>query len=1043
MKNNTNIIKFIAIILLLQSSCLCQSNTNEFFKSIKTNATLTEDFVKGFQNPPLYAKPRVFWWWLNSMATKESITRDLVELKDKGFGGAMIFDAGSSSYKVAHKTEPGPVFGSAEWKELFVFALNEANRLGLELSLNIQSGWNPGGPTVTPEDAMKKIVWTEKKVSGPARFSGQLPQEKGEFYKNITIQAYRIKTEEKCKPIKYLGYKSLYKQLRGKGVYLLHLLHEQEQDAQNDFDLKSEHIINLSDKLDKSGFLKWDVPEGEWTILRFGYVLTESEVSTSSDGYEGLSFDHLSTKALENFFSDVVDPILLSGGDLVGESLKYLHTDSWEMKLTNWTKNFCEDFREMRGYDMTTYLPVLAGRIVNSREISNRFLYDFRKTVSDCIADRMYSQFAKLAHERGLLIHPESGGPHSAPIDGLKCLGRNDVPMGEFWARANTHRVEEDARLFIKQSSCAAHIYGKRFVAGEGPTTIGPQWERSPKDLKNVFDRNFCEGINRFFWHCFTSSPKEFGLPGNEYFAGTHLNPNATWWHQSKGFVDYLARCSFLLSQGLFQADVCFYYGDDAPNFVLRKRTIVELGSGFDYDECTAEVILLRMAVKDQKIVLPDGMSYRLLRLPDREAITLEVLEKIEQLVKDGATIVGQKPRTSTGLRGYPESEEKVKKIADRLWGVCDGITLTQNKYGNGRVFWGKPMRKILLDDGLLPDFSYQSSQDSSQLDYIHRKADDADIYFVVNKLARQGIFDTKYRYLTDLPDRYERVDCSFRVKGKVPEIWDPMTGEISKVSIFREEDGVTVVPLHLKPEGSLFVLFREKSGNPHIVSLEKDGRAIFPVIAGKPGELSMVNISHTNDKINVETFEDGNYKLALSDGQKKSIHVKNISNIVLVEGKWDVHFPKGWGAPEKTVFNKLISWTESTMPGMRYFSGIAEYRKSFTITKSLLSENKLYLDLGNVQEMAEVFINGKSLGILWMPPFITEITEFVNVGKNEFEIQVVNLWPNRLIGDQLLAEEKRFTKTNIHKFKKSDELRISGLLGPVRIIPTRIVPVN
>ncbi|MEA3477562.1 MAG: glycosyl hydrolase, partial [Bacteroidota bacterium] len=347
-----------------------------------------------------------------------------------------------------------------------------------------------------------------------------------------------------------------------------------------------------------------------------------------------------------------------------------------------WTRHFQKEFKTLRGYDMLPYLPVLAGRIVDSREVSNRFLYDFRKTVSDLIADRMYARFAEMAHERGLLVHPESGGPHSAPIDGLKCLGRNDVPTGEFWVRANTHRVRVDERLFIKQSSSAAHIYGKRFVAGEGPTSVGPQWERAPKDLKNVFDRNFCEGINRFFWHCFTNSPKEFGIPGNEYYAGTHLNPNTTWWNKSGAWTRYLSRGSYLLSQGLFQADVCIYYGDDVPNFVLWKRTLDDLGPGYDYDECNAEVILMRMSVKDGNIVLPDGMTYRVLRLPDRNAITLEVLQKIEQMVKNGATIVGPKPAISTGLKAYPESDRKVQEIADKLWGECDGKTITENHYG-------------------------------------------------------------------------------------------------------------------------------------------------------------------------------------------------------------------------------------------------------------------------------------------------------------------------------------------------------------------------
>jgi hypothetical protein len=1035
--------KKIVLVLFVLIIYACQTENDTSQTMLNSKSSVLGDLKDGFQKPPSFAKPRVFWWWLNSMATKESITRDLEELKDKGFGGAMIFDAGSSSYRVAHKTEAGPFCGSKEWKELFAFALKEADRLGLELSLNIQSGWNPGGPTVKSEDAMKKIVWTEKRFIGPAKISESLPQAKGVYYQDIAIQAYRHNEDIIHKPIKHWGYKSLNKQFRGSGAYPLHKLREQESDAQNDFDLKSESVFDLTGQLDKNGTLQWIVPEGTWIVLRFGSVLTGAQVSTSSDGYSGLSFDHLSTKALETFFNDVVDPILVSGGNYVGKSLRYLHTDSWEMRLTNWTKNFLEDFREFRGYEMRPYLPVLAGRIVDNREISNRFLYDFRKTVSDCIADRMYKQFAKLTHERGLLVHPESGGPHSAPIDGLKCLGRNDVPMGEFWARANTHRVSEDARLFIKQSSSAAHIYGKRFVAGEGPTTIGPQWERSPKDLKSVFDRNFCEGINRFFWHCFTSSPKEFGLPGNEYFAGTHLNPNTTWWNQSEAFIDYLARTSFLLSQGLFQADVCFYYGDDVPNFVLRKHTIEGLGPGYDYDECNAEVILNRMSVKDKNIVLPDGMRYRVLSLPNREAITPEVLEKIEKMVKDGATVVGPKPTKSTGLKGYPNSNGNVKEIADRLWGACDSINVTENQYGRGRIFWGKSLREVLRDDGILPDFSYKSGQDSAQLDYIHRKADDIDIYFVVNRLARFGIYDTKYRYLTDLPDRHERVDCSFRVTGKVPEIWDPMTGEITKLAIYKEDDGITLVPLHLKPEGSVFIIFRDGPDENNIISVDDDSGAIFPVSAGRAGKHPPIRTQKMRNKLILEVFEAGNYELTGSNGKTVSVQMEKLDNNIDVDGAWDVFFPKGWGAPEKIIFQELVSWTESTDPGIRYFSGTAEYRKTVIIPENLLAKNRLYLDLGNVQELAEVIVNGDSLGVLWMPPFIIDITESVITGNNDFAICVVNLWPNRLIGDQFLPQEKRFSRTNIHKFKKSDNLRISGLLGPVRIIPVRIVELN
>lgn len=1025
----TIILLFVPLNNILFGQLYLESNPNSIY-----------DLEKGFAAPPLFAKPRVFWWWLNSKATKESITRDLEELKAKGFGGALIFDAGSSNYEVARKTDNGPVFGSPEWIELFVYALSEAERLGLEMSLNIVSGWNPGGPTVTPKDALKKIVWTEKIIKGPVQFLGLLDTPNGNYYKDVSVQAFRMDEQKEKLYLQNWELKTLNQRFKGFDEYPLYKMRQENDSLASGYDLKSDSIIDLTQKLDSTGKLTWDVPAGTWKIIRIGSALTGAEVSTASDGYTGFSFDHLNSEAFNNFFRDAVDPILQKADKYIGKSLKYIMTDSWEMGMANWTEDFKEEFIKRRGYDPTKYISVITGQIVEDRETSNRFLYDFRKTVGDCIADEMYSQFAEAAHKRGLLVHPESGGPHAAPIDGLKCLGRNDFPMGEFWARSDTHRITEDQRLFIKQSSSAAHIYGKRFVAGEGPTSIGPHWERSPKDLKSDFDRNLCEGINRFFWHCFTSSPKEYGLPGNEYFAGTHLNPNTTWWNYSKSFIDYLSRSSFLLSQGLFQADVLFYYGDDVPVFVKRKKINPELGFGYDYDECNAEVILNRLSVENGKIILPDGMSYNVLRLPDRDAITLEVLRKIEKLVLDGATIVGQKPAKATGLTGFPNSDFEVKQIADKLWGKCDGKTVFENSYGNGKVFWGKPLKEILIGKKVLPDFEFTSTQDSAQLDYIHRKVDNTDIYFVVNRLARKGIYDTKYRYITELPDRYESVECKFRVSGLIPELWNPITGAIEEVELYREDEGYSIVPIHFEPEGARFVLFRKAKGNTNYVSLSQNGKIIFPVSNRKPGIFPPVNINKYKGEVSAEVFQPGNYEIIASDGIKKSFLVDTVNREFKIDRAWKVNFPEGWGAPVQTFFEKLISWTDSDNNAIKYFSGTAEYKNEFTLTSEQIKNNKLYLVLGNIKELAEVILNGKKLGVSWMPPFIMDITKEIKTGKNELIVRITNLWPNRLIGDQNMPVEKRFTKTNITKFKKDYPLRIAGLLGPVKIVFSRII---
>jgi hypothetical protein len=352
-------------------------------------------------------------------------------------------------------------------------------------------------------------------------------------------------------------------------------------------------------------------------------------------------------------------------------------------------------------------------------------------------------------------------------------------------------------------------------------------------------------------------------------------------------------------------------------------------------------------------------------------------------------------------------------------------------------------MRQILLDDGILPDFEYVSAQDSTMLDFTHRKTGDTDIYFVVNRLARHGIYDTKYRYLPTLPDRYEVLDCTFRVKNKQPELWDPMSGTIRKLPIYRDKDGRITIPLRLSPEGSAFIIFREKTKRKAIVSFSADSRIFFPVERQKVADWPQAEVTSESGQIVLQAFSNGNFKLQRSDGKTVIINVHNVPQMQKISGSWQILFPQGWGAPQKAVFKRLISWTDSNDNGIKYFSGTATYRKTFTIDVDKLKNTEVYLDLGNVQELSEVFLNDKALGILWMPPFRTNITNALKAGENVLEVRITNLWPNRLIGDQLLPSEKRFTKTNIRKFHKDYPLRISGLLGPVKLVFSKRIAVN
>lgn len=1006
--------------------------------SLQTSRNVNETLLrKEFAAPPTQSRLRCYWWWLNSMATKESITRDLEQMKLNGYGGASLVDAGSSNYSVALKTKAGPVFMSQEWMELYKHAVKEADRLGIELSVNTQSGWNPGGPSITPEFALKKIVFSETKITGGKKIQLSLAQPETKLlYGDITVQAFRESPNAaiKDKAIKNWGVKSFNQSFGFKGTYPLYKLREEVDGAENMSGISTKEIVDLSVKF-VDGQLTWDAPQGEWTIIRYGWTCTGAVTSTTSDGWNGLSMDHLSSAAFTKFSNDVILP-LINTAKSAGNSLHFLQTDSWEMGNVGWTQDFAASFKKFRGYDIAAYLPVLAGRVVENVDRSNRFLQDYRKTIGDCIAANHYQLFSNLAHANGLGIHPESGGPHSAPVDALKVMAISDFPQGEFWATANTHRIKDDERLAVKQSASVAHTEGKKFVAAEGPTSIGPQWERSPKDLKTNIDRVFCSGVNRIVWHTFTSSPKEFGLPGNEYFAGTHMNPNVTWWKQAKDFISYLNRCSYLLSQGLFTADVLYYYGDDVPNFVFLKEDVKDLAFGYDWDKCSKDA-LKKASIKNNRLFFPDGMQYKVLVLPSETAIDIEVLRKVEAMVKEGLTVIAPRPVKTTTLTNYPQADEELKTIASKMWGAIDGTNNTENKYGKGKVIWGKDVNIVLKELNIKTDFSFTSTQPNTALDYIHRTADNMDIYFVVNRFGRKGINDFEFRYLADLPDRYEQTECSFRVTGMVPELWDPMTGETSEIVVYREENGRTVIPLNFEPEGSKFIVLKKAAPKNHIVKIQKDGKNWFPGNEFSGVDKPAIDIIRKNNKTITTLPESGVFVLTESGGQTKTMKQLDAVSSNTLTGTWDLLFDTKWGGPAKTTTDVLQSWTEFPDPGIKYYSGTAVYRKTFNVQPIALKGNKLLLDLGNVLEMASIKINGHAMPVKWSAPFVFDVTSFVKPGSNDLEVEVVNLWPNRLIGDAKLPKEKRLTQTNIVKYEGEDGeklLRKSGLIGPVTI---------
>ena len=977
MHKTKQIINLIILTTVLISSACSQKPVPENTHKAKKY----EQLKSQFKNPTTQSGVNCWWWWLNGHVNKAAITKDLEAMKSRNFQGAMIFDAGGHNQRGNHDIPAGPLFGSDEWNKLFVFALDEAKRLGLEIGFNIQSGWNLGGPRVTPEFAAKQITYSETQLSGGQKIKEKLslPGTRQDFYKDIAVLAFPLQKENKTKKlVSDLSLKLGFKELGGSAPdcsFLLENSSDVEKNAagHSTYIIKKEDVIDLTTKMDNEGILNWDAPAGNWVVLRFGYTCTNAHVSTSSGDWQGNVLDYMSTKAFDFYWNDVVEPIFKAAGEHVGTTLKYMETDSWECGGMNWTDKFTDEFLNYRGYDLTKYLPIVANYVVDDIHTSNAFLADFRKTLGDLVAYNHYARFQEYAHKYNMGIQPESAGPHAGPMDGIKNYGFNDIVMSEFWS-PSLHRPLPNNRFFLKQASSAAHIYGKKIVGAESFTSIGPHWnDELWRNQKSAFDHEICAGLNRLYFHTFTCSPPEMGLPGQEYFAGTHVNPQVTWWKQSGALIDYLHRTQSVVQEGKFSADVLYYYGDHVPNvFPFKHSDPAGTMPGFDYDVCD-ETIFLQLKINDGKIVVPGGIEYRILVLPVHKHLSEAVLKKVEELLKQGAHIIGNKPEGLVSLVGG--EQQQFNKLADTIWGKSVAEKGEQ-KYGKGKIVWGVTARDYLLSLGIANDFNILENSSKTDFDYIHYTIGKNDVYFVSNQTTER-----------------QKITARFRVSGKQPELWNALTGDIREADAFTQKNGLTSVPLTLEPFGSILVVFNNK------IPKSQQGTA----------------------KRNYPDFK----------------------TVAEISGDWTVNFDTKWGGPASVVFPKLIDWSQHSDEGIKYYSGEAVYNKTFTIDFDPNRDTEYFLQLGNIQDVgiAEVKINGQNKGVIWTSPFRIEITKELQKGENTLEIKVVNSWYNRVAGDQTFPDKKQYTSTNIDlKFDyrgrpiKTIPLEPSGLLGPVQI---------
>ncbi len=1078
----TAVCSAVATVLLLTLSSICHG------------AGTAPELEKAFARPPEAARPWVYWFWLNSNITREGITADLEAMKRVGIGGVLIME-------VDQGAPVGPVaFMSPKWRELFKHVAAEAQRLGLEVNMNDDAGWNgSGGPWIKPEQSMQKVVWSETNVEGEKRFEGTLPQPQAVagYYRDIIVLAFPTPGDFRIDNIKG---KAAYER-RGVGPAA-------ETKLPPEMVIDRAKIIDLSRSMDKEGRLAWDVPAGKWTVLRIGHTSTGVTNAPSPASGRGLECDKLSQEGIEAQFAGMMGPLISDVGGAAGKTLVATHIDSWENGSQNWTARMREEFQKRRGYDLLPFLPTLSGRVVESLEVSERFLWDLRQTVSDLVVENYAGHMAKLAQQHGLHLSIEAYG---GPCDDMTYAGRADEPMCEFWIGGGAFET-------CKEMASAAHTYGKRILGAEAFTADNRErWLQHPGIIKSLGDRAFCEGVNRFVFHRYAMQPWLNYRPGMTMGPwGLHYERTTTWWEQSGPWHEYLSRCQYLLRQGLFVADICYLQPEGSPQgFVDHRR------QGYDYDNCTAEAVLTRMSVKDGRIVLPDGMSYRLLVLPEVSTMTPRLLGKIKDLVEAGVTVIGSRPQKSPSLSDYPKCDERVKQVANELWGDCDGKTVKEHAYGKGKIICGMTPEEVLAKTNVQPDFTA-----GPFIRWIHRSANGMEIYFV----ASAG------------PQPVETV-CTFRTSGMTPEFWQPETGRIERVAAYEKAGGVTRIPIRLESSGSVFVVFRQsKDSFDPVVSLMRDGRPILPPPAMKEriviekatygvlsdpnrtrdvraklqaivdaGELTfrVARMAEGDDpaymvvktliveytaggksfkvsgqdpqditlftaagaehvaqvqggakgRLWLQAWQPGQYEVKTASGRTLQGKTSTMPQPQEITGSWDLRFPPNAGAPTQVTLEKLISWSEHSDPGVKYFSGTATYTKTINVPREMLGKNRrLYLDLGTVQMMAQMKLNSKALGILWKAPYRVDITDAAKAGKNTLEVEVTNLWVNRMIGDETMPEDSsrnpngtlkewpqwvkegkpsptgRYTFTSWRLWKAGDPPQPSGLIGPVTL---------
>lgn len=732
-----------------------------------------------------------------------------------------------------------------------------------------------------------------------------------------------------------------------------YLWREQPESNNQELALNPAQVIDISDKLTADGTLHWDVPEGEWMVIRTGMVPTGVVNEPACPEATGYEVDKMSRKHAETHFHAYVGELLKRIPERDRRSVKVLVQDSYEVGGQNFTDSLIPAFQKRYGYDPTPYLPALNGIVIGSQHDSDAFLWDLRRFVADRISYEYVAGMREVAHKHGLTTWLENYGHWGFPGEFLQYGGQADEVGGEFWADPPYGEIEN--RL---ATSCS-HIYGKRLTSSESSTSGGPAYVRTPHDLKPRMDRYFTYGINNTVLHLYIHQPDEERLPGSNAWFGTEFDRNNIWFKHLDLYTTYIKRCNYMMRQGWYQADVAYFIGEDAPRMVGIMEPWIP--AGYQFEHINAEVILRDLRVKDGRLVLPHGVSFKVLVLPPKlKTMRPELLEKIEQLVADGAIVLGPAPERSPSLENQPAADRKVKALAQKLWGNVDGMHVKQRPYGKGMICHGISFEELFAQLDYVPDCKVPAG---TLIYQGHQRDGNKDIYILSNQ-----------------ENHSVTMDVEFRVTGKQPELWIPLTGEIRKLPAFAYKAQTTVVPMKLEKGECVFVVFRE------------------------PGEPAADAV-------------EANYPLP--------------SRVEEVKSTWNVTFESAFKSPRPLQMKVLQDLATATNDSVKYFSGTATYTTSTELKKAGKGE-RMFICFDKVGAMGKVYLNGKYAGGVWTVPYKLDVTDFVKDGVNEVKVEVVNTWVNRIVGDLNAPESERQVYCFVNPHRPDSPLPASGLIGTV-----------